>query len=168
MGVVRDVTIDQLTQAVQGISSTGISDSTGQAINNTLGTLLADTTGQSIASAISGLGQTLGANKADIDGSNIANPSAFRSAISALYDIYLQAFVAPTSGTDLNTLVSNAISIYQIGNIAQYGNAPSGKGSTGLLIVFKVNTYVIQLWLSNTTISHRASYNSGGTWANWL
>ena len=110
----------------------------------------------------------LSGNRALIDGSNIANPSAFRSAISALYDIYLQAFVAPTSGTDLNTLVSNAISIYQIGNIAQYGNAPSGKGSTGLLIVFKVNTYVIQLWLSNTTISHRASYNSGGTWANWL
>ena len=83
MGIVRDVTIDQLTQAVQGISSTGISDSTGQAINNTLGTLLADTTGQSIASAISGLGQTLGSDKANIDGSNIANPSTFRSAIGA-------------------------------------------------------------------------------------
>ena len=81
MGIVRDVTIDQLTQAVQGISSTGISDSTGQAINNTLGTLLADTTGQSIASAISGLGQTLGSDRALIDGSNIANPSTFRQSI---------------------------------------------------------------------------------------
>ena len=55
MGIVRDVTIDQLTQAVQGISSTGISDSTGQAINNTLGTLGKDTSLQGIASAINSL-----------------------------------------------------------------------------------------------------------------
>ena len=95
MGVVRDVTIDQLTQAVQGISSTGISDSTGQAINNTLGTLGKDTTlqatntalgninttQQSIASAISGLGATLGSDKANIDGSNIADKSTFRQNI---------------------------------------------------------------------------------------
>lgn len=138
------------------------------AIETALASLMADTTGQSIASAISGLGTALGSDRALIDGSNIVNPTAWRSAISALYDIYLQVFVAPASGTNLNTLVSNVISIYQIGNIAQYGNAPSGKGSTGLLIVFKVETYVIQLWLSNTTISHRASYNSGGTWSNWL
>lgn len=78
MGIVRDVTIDQLTQAVQGISSTGISDSTGQAINNTLGTLLADTTGQSIASAISGLGTALGSDKANISGDNIADKATFR------------------------------------------------------------------------------------------
>lgn len=38
-----------------------------------------DTTQQSIASAISGLGQTLGSDRALIDGSNIANPSAFRT-----------------------------------------------------------------------------------------
>ena len=81
MGVVRDVTIDQLTRAVQGISSNGISDSTGQAINNTLGTLGKDTTLQSIINAINGLGQTLGSDKANIDGSNIANPSAFRQSI---------------------------------------------------------------------------------------
>ena len=43
--------------------------------------IITDSTGQSIASAISGLGQTLGANKADIDGSNIANTSAFRTNI---------------------------------------------------------------------------------------
>ena len=45
--------------------------------------IITDTTGQSIASAISGLGQTLGSDKANIDGSNIANPSTFRSAIGA-------------------------------------------------------------------------------------
>ena len=48
MGVVRDVTIDQLTQAVQGISTSGMSDSTGQAINTTLGTLGKDTSLQAI------------------------------------------------------------------------------------------------------------------------
>lgn len=84
MGVVRDVTIDQLTQAVQGISSTGISDSTGQAINNTLGTLGKDTSLQGIISAISGLGQTLGNDKANISGDNIADKSAFRQNIGII------------------------------------------------------------------------------------
>lgn len=58
------------------------------AINSTLGGITTndpptDTTQQSIASAISGLGATLGSDKANIDGSNIANPSAFRTAINA-------------------------------------------------------------------------------------
>lgn len=83
MGVVRDVTIDQLTQAVQGISSTGISDSTGQAINNTLGTLGKDTSLQGIITAINALGQLLGADKANISGDNIASPSTFRQNINA-------------------------------------------------------------------------------------
>lgn len=55
MGVVRDVTIDQLTQAVQGISTSGMSDSTGQAINSTLGTLGKDTSLQDIKNAINNL-----------------------------------------------------------------------------------------------------------------
>ena len=83
MGVVRDVTIDQLTQAVQGISSTGISDSTGQAINNTLSTLGKDASLQGIISAIAGLGQTLGSDKANISGDNIADKATFRQNIGA-------------------------------------------------------------------------------------
>ena len=55
MGVVRDVTIDQLTQAVQGISTSGMSDTTGQAINNTLGTLMTNTTGQAINTTLQSL-----------------------------------------------------------------------------------------------------------------
>jgi hypothetical protein len=43
--------------------------------------IITDDTGQSIASAISGLGSTLGSDKANIDGSNIVNPSAFRQNI---------------------------------------------------------------------------------------
>lgn len=99
MGVVRDVTIDNLTQAVQGISSTGISDSTGQAINNTLDTLGKDISLQSIASAISGLGATLGSDKANISGDNIANPSAFRSNIG----IYTGQVVTDDDSTSVKT-----------------------------------------------------------------
>lgn len=81
MGVVRDVTIDNLTQAVQDISSTGISDSTGQAINNTLGTLGKDTSLQGIITAINALGTLLGSDKANISGDNIADKSTFRTNI---------------------------------------------------------------------------------------
>lgn len=59
MGVVRDVTIDQLTQAVTGISTSGMSDSTGQAINSTLGTLGKDTSLQDIKNAINSLANTI-------------------------------------------------------------------------------------------------------------
>ena len=51
------------------------------AIETALASLMSNTTGQSIASAISGLGATLGADKANISGDNIANPSAFRQNI---------------------------------------------------------------------------------------
>ena len=108
MGVVRDVTIDQLTQAVQGISSTGISDSTGQAINSTLGTLGKDASLQGIISAIAGLGQTLGSDKANISGDNIANPSAFRSNIG-ISNIFttrelLTVSNVPTTATSYNLI----------------------------------------------------------------
>ena len=97
MGIVRDITVEELKQAVNNIdTSTLAQDSTLQDVvtaiqnisggsdpvtNTTVNSLCKDTTGQSIASAISGLGQALGANKADIDGGNIANPSTFRSNI---------------------------------------------------------------------------------------
>lgn len=97
MGVVRDVTVDNLVTAVGNIdTSTLAQDSTLQDVataignisggndpvtNTTVNSLCKDTTGQSIASAISGLGTTLGTNKADIDGGNIVNPSAFRQNI---------------------------------------------------------------------------------------
>ncbi len=98
MGVVRDVTVDNLVTAVGNIDTSSLAqDSTLQDVataignisggsdpvtNTTVNTLCKDTTGQSIASAITALGSTLGSDKANIDGSNIANPSAFRSAIN--------------------------------------------------------------------------------------
>lgn len=97
MGVVRDVTVEQLTQAIGGIDTSGLAkDITLQATNTALGNINTtlggittndpptDTTQQSIASAISGLGTALGSDRALIDGSNIANPSAFRQNIGAV------------------------------------------------------------------------------------
>lgn len=99
MGVVRDVTIDNLTQAVQGISSNGISDSTGQDINNTLDTLGKDTTLQGIITAITTLGSTLGSDKANISGDNIASPSTFRQNIG----IYTGQVVTDEDSTSVKT-----------------------------------------------------------------
>lgn len=138
MGVVRDVTVDNLVTAVGNIdTSTLAQDSTLQDVataignisggndpvtNTTVNSLCKDTTGQSIASAISGLGTTLGANKADIDGGNIVNPSAFRSAIG----------IEPTStttGTNGGTVRrwGNIVSInFQGTTGTNIGSVPSG------------------------------------------
>lgn len=99
MGIVRDITVEELKQAVNNIdTSTLAQDSTLQDVvtaisnisggsdpvtNTTVNTLGKDTTLLSIAAAITGLGTTLGSDKANIDGSNIANPSAFRANINA-------------------------------------------------------------------------------------
>ena len=139
MGVVRDVTIDQLTQAVQGISSTGISDSTGQAINNTLGTLLADTTGQSIASAISGLGQTLGSDKANISGDNIASPSTFRN------NIGLQR--------NTPTVTASGSNVIAFSSIAQIGNLVGGS------IEITIASASLTVWQNVATIDVKPTNN---------
>lgn len=94
MGVVRDVTVEQLAQAVGGIDTSGLAkDSTLQATNTALGNINTtlggittndpptDTTQQSIATAIINLGTVLGSDKANIDGSNIVNKTTFRQNI---------------------------------------------------------------------------------------
>lgn len=91
------------------------------AIETALASLMADTTGQSIASAISGLGATLGSDRANIDGSNIANPSAFRSAIGI-------------DGTLTGTTIKS-------GTIANNTSATIPIGSTvGLIIIYRPDT----------------------------
>lgn len=97
MGIVRDITVEELKQAVNNIdTSTLAQDSTLQDVvtaignisggsdpvtNTTVNSLCKDTTGQSIASAITALGSTLGSDKANISGDNIASPSVFRQNI---------------------------------------------------------------------------------------
>ncbi len=62
------------------------------AIETALASLMADTTGQSIASAISGLGATLGSDRALIDGSNIGNQALFRENIGLGYTVTTQTY----------------------------------------------------------------------------
>ncbi len=94
MGVVRDITVEQLISAIGDIDTSGLAkDTTLQATNTALGNINTtlggittndpptDTTQQSIASAITALGSTLGSDKANIDGSNIGNKETFRQNI---------------------------------------------------------------------------------------
>lgn len=105
MGVVRDVTVEQLAQAVGGIDTSGLAkDTTLQATNTVLGNINTtlggittndpptDTTQQSIAAAISALGSTLGSDRALIDGSNIGNKALFRENIGLGYSVTAQTF----------------------------------------------------------------------------
>lgn len=80
MAIITDATGRQLAQAVGGIDTGGlVKDSTVQATNTALGNI--NTTEQSIATAINSLGQTLGSDKANISGDNIANKLLFRENI---------------------------------------------------------------------------------------
>ncbi len=97
MGVVRDVTIDQLTRAVQGISSNGISDSTGQAINNTLGTLGKDTSLQGIITALTNLAGTITPSASNVTFDNTGtglSASNVQTAITELTQV-VEAVIQP-------------------------------------------------------------------------
>lgn len=122
MGVVRDITVDNLVTAVGNIDTSSLAqDSTLQDVvtaignisggsdpvtNTTVNSLCKDTTGQSIASAISGLGQTLGSDKANISGDNIASPATFRQNIG----IYTGQVITDDDSTSVKTGSS-----YQVG-----------------------------------------------------
>lgn len=119
MGIVRDITVDQLTQAVGNIdTSTLAQDSTLQNVvtaignisggndpvtNTTVNTLGKDTTLQSIAAAISALGTALGSDKANISGDNIVNPSTFRININAQENISSNTATATLSTSKYGT-----------------------------------------------------------------
>ena len=70
------------------------------AIETALASLMADTTGQSIASAISGLGATLGSDKANISGDNIASPATFRQNIGCEWETITNAISDPNSNVE--------------------------------------------------------------------
>lgn len=120
MGVVRDVTVDNLVTAVGNIDTSSLAqDSTLQDVvtaignisggsdpvtNTTVNSLCKDSTGQSIASAISGLGAALGSDKANISGDNIASPSTFRGAINVTSSF---SYYNETTGTTPLALPDN-------------------------------------------------------------
>ena len=116
MGVATDKSLVGLTTAVNNISTSGMSDTTGQAINNTLGTLMTNTTGQAInttlqslvgsispsadnvsfdntgtglsASNVQAMGEELASEKANINGDNIVNKATFRGNIGLQFDTF--------------------------------------------------------------------------------
>lgn len=98
------------------------------AIETALASLMADTTGQSIASAISGLGATLGSDKANISGDNIASPATFRQNIEAskliAKNVLINSGQTITAGTGYNVgsirdLTNGAItSVYDLKSLS--------------------------------------------------
>lgn len=103
MAIITDATGRQLAQAVGGIDTGGLAkDTTLQATNTALGNI--NTTEQSIASAIVGLGQTLGNDKANISGNNIVNKETFRNniVVNSSFSLY-----GDTTGTTPLTLPNN-------------------------------------------------------------
>ena len=132
MGIVRDITVEELKQAVNNIdTSTLAQDSTLQAVvtainnisggsdpvtNTTVNTLGKDTTLQSIAAAIAGLGTALGSDKANISGDNIADPSTFRQNIGVI-NIFEPGQTYTGNVDNLTTFG------YYTVNIAGYGEA---------------------------------------------
>ena len=140
MGVVRDVTVDSLVTAVGNIDTSSLAqDSTLQDVvtaignisggsdpvtNTTVNSLCKDTTGQSIASAISGLGATLGSDRALIDGSNIASPATFRHNIEVnklLVDSFTRSVtIAANNNTAWNAYTESAKNGYGAIGIIQF------------------------------------------------
>lgn len=164
MGVVRDITVEQLISAIGDIDTSGLAkDTTLQATNTALGNINTtlggittndpptDTTQQSIASAISGLGQTLGADKANIDGSNIANPSAFRSNIGLVLQTVTATIPSTSAGSYSTISVNISSSPANVRLIAGYNIY----GSTNLVpIQLYFNGYnVIQVRVLNQASS---------------
>lgn len=177
MGVVRDVTVDNLVTAVGNIDTSSLAqDSTLQDVvtaignisggndpvtNTTVNTLCKDTTGQSIASAISGLGATLGSDRALIDGSNIANPSAFRQNIG-VNKIIVGGILSALALTNGNIRLSipvikgyNNISCDKVNNITMdiYGNISSTRVSASLNPRMITNIVILD-FTPNVTLSN--------------
>ena len=121
------------------------------AIETALASLMADTTGQSIASAISGLGATLGSDKANISGDNIANPSAFRSNIGIVLQTVTATIPSTSAGSYSTISVNISSSPANVRLIAGYNIY----GSTNLVpIQLYFNGYnVIQVRVLNQASS---------------
>ena len=128
MAVVRDITIDQLTQAVIGISTNSMSDSTGQAINTTLGTLGKDTTLSNINTTLQSLVGSTSPSAANVTFDNTGtglSASNVQSAISEICTDLIQTKTYTSSYTaGGNTSIS--ITADDFGASIPSGYAPIG------------------------------------------
>lgn len=134
MAIITDATGRQLAQAVGGIDTGGLAkDTTLQATNTALGNMNA--TQQGIATAITNLGQLLGSDKANIDGSNIVDKSAFRNAIGVtpVFNSVKQITVSSSSPYTV-TFRHQYKSLFLIGFAQGIGNVAIAISSTGSTI----------------------------------
>ena len=152
MGVVRDVTVDNLVTAVGNIDTSSLAqDSTLQDVvtaignisggsdpvtNTTVNSLCKDTTGQdikdeltAIKSAVQGLGTTLGSDKANISGDNIASPATFRQNIGIGYTL-INTYTS--NGQTLSHDLSNYSSIVIVAYFTNTSNVTYVVGSLSL------------------------------------
>lgn len=163
MGVVRDVTVDNLITAVGNIDTSSLAqDSTLHDVvtaignisggndpvtNTTVNSLCKDTTGQSIASAITALGTALGNSKANISGDNIGNKATFRNNIEASGIAY-EWFTKD----NLGTLVSQTDYAFTF-DITKAGYTP-----LGIVTVRLNNNYSTRFHFSQWYISGNTAY----------
>lgn len=96
MAVVRDITIDQLTQAVIGISTNSMSDSTGQAINTTLGTLGKDTSLQTINTTLQSLVGAISPSATNVTYNNTSSGLTASNVQTAIDEICTDLFQTKT------------------------------------------------------------------------
>lgn len=96
---------------------------------------------------------------------NTSDITQLKSGLIGVDKISQYIFNAETM-TDFNDLVTDkAVTIYQIGYTANMSNKPSS-GAFGLLVVYHVASYYIQLWLpADGNIMHRA--NTSDSWTAW-
>lgn len=109
------------------------------AIETALASLMADTTGQSIASAISGLGTTLGSDKANISGNNIADKATFRQ------NIELQK--------NTPTITASGSNVIAFSSVAQIGNLVSGS------VEIAIASASLTVWQNVATIDVKPTNN---------
>ncbi len=123
----KDITLQDTNAALEDINTTLQGITTNDPPT--------DTTQQSIAAAISGLGATLGSDRALIDGSNIASPSTFRQNIGL--NIHTETYTGTTNTQSLlttnipwtgNILAAYATVVSTSVRVFAIGHRPSGGG----------------------------------------
>ncbi len=156
MGVVRDVTIDQLTQAVQGISTSGMSDTTGQAINTTLGTLGKDTTLQSIVTALQTLAGTISPSATNVTFDNTGTGLTASNVQSAITEVknkvgagtfkiseYYTATTSAYGSINLSSILGKTVNDCSIFNVVATSSTSYPNGLITFVIVVGSNYWVV-------------------------
>lgn len=179
MGIVRDVTVDQLTQAVGNIdTSTLAQDSTLQDVataignisggsdpvtNTTVNSLCKDTTGQSIVSAITGL-----ANAVKPDASDI--PYDSNTTVKGKIDEINDKFVWEEQ--EFNITYTSSINPVATANvdISKRGYTPIGVISWGVFGTSSTLCFVTSLQVNpdNSTLYYAIRVRDNGTYSHFL